>query len=65
MILVKVDLKERLARLKQGLQMIFFSIVKVLSNMIFPYFECMHLGLVSFAFFRYDWLVMQNYFHYN
>jgi len=51
MILVKVDLKERLARLKQGLQMIFFSIVKVLSNMIFPYFECMHLGLVSFAFF--------------
>jgi hypothetical protein len=39
--------------------------VKRLSKMTFFYFKCLCLGLVSFALIHYDWLNMQNYFHYE
>jgi hypothetical protein len=39
-------------RLKRGLQMIYFSLVKKLSKMAFLHFKLMHLGSVSLAFMR-------------
>jgi len=50
-ILVKV-ISKKITRLKRGLQRIYFSLVKGLSNMAFLYLKCMHLGSVSLAFMR-------------
>ena len=53
--------------------MIFFSIVKELSKMVFFHFTHMRLGLVSFAFSQYDWfgyaksflIVIMNHYSFN
>ena len=51
-ILAKVIYLKKSIRLKRGLQMIYFSLVKRLSKMTFIYFKLMHLGSVSLAFMR-------------
>jgi hypothetical protein len=50
-ILANVIFKKSI-RLKRGLQMIYFSLVKRLSKMTFLHFKLMHLGSVSLAFMR-------------
>jgi hypothetical protein len=51
-ILAKVIYLKKSIRLKRGLQMIYFSLVKGLSKKAFLHFKLMHLGSVSFAFMR-------------
>jgi len=51
-ILAKVIYLKKSIRLKRGLQMIYFSLVKRLSKMAFLHSELMHLGSVNFAFMR-------------
>ena len=51
-ILAKVIFQEKFIRLKWGLQMIYFSLVKGLSKMAFLHLKCKHLGSVSLAFMR-------------
>jgi hypothetical protein len=53
-ILANVIYLKNSIRLKRGLQMIYFSLVKRLSKMTFLHFKHMHLGLVSLAFMRYE-----------
>jgi len=52
-ILAKVIYLKKNIRLKRGLQMIYFSLVKRLSKMAFLHFKLMHLGSVNLAFMQY------------